>query len=87
MTMMTEELTKKEQIVKLAKEEPFLSIEDIAAVAETTERYARTVLSEAKISLLQIRKEAYEDLEALYDAAIEENFKLKEEVEELSKGA
>ncbi len=48
--------TKKEQILHLAQKDPFLKIEEIAASAETTPRYVRTILSEAKISLMHLRR-------------------------------
>lgn len=48
--------TKKEQILNLARRDPFLKIEEIAATVETTPRYVRTILSEAKVSLMQLRR-------------------------------
>ena len=48
--------TKKEQILNLARQDPFLKVEEIAARVETTPRYVRTILSEAKISLMQLRR-------------------------------
>lgn len=48
--------TKKEQILTLAQKDPFLRVEEIAAQAETTPRYVRTILSEARISLMQLRR-------------------------------
>lgn len=48
--------TKKEQILVLARRDPFLKIEEIAAKVDTTPRYVRTTLSEAKISLMQLRR-------------------------------
>lgn len=48
--------TKKEQILNLALKDPFLRVEEIAAQAETTPRYVRTILSEARISLMQLRR-------------------------------
>lgn len=49
-------LTKKERILTLAQRDPFLRVEEIAAKAETTPRYVRTILSEARISLMQLRR-------------------------------
>ena len=54
--MVVEELTKKEQIINLAQNDPFLKISDIAEYVKTTPRYVRTILSEANISLMQLRK-------------------------------
>ncbi|NLJ25172.1 MAG: hypothetical protein GX354_07080 [Firmicutes bacterium] len=48
--------TKKEQILRLARQDPFLKVEEIAAKVDTTPRYVRTILSEAKISLMQLRR-------------------------------
>ncbi|NMB24446.1 MAG: hypothetical protein GX986_02840 [Firmicutes bacterium] len=48
--------TKKEQILALARQDPFLKIEEIAATVETTPPYVRTTLSEAKVSLMELRR-------------------------------
>jgi len=48
--------TKKEHILSLAQRDPFLRVEEIAAKAETTPRYVRTILSEARVSLMQLRR-------------------------------
>lgn len=49
--------TKKEYIIRLAKKDPFLKIEEIAEIAQTTQRYVRTILSEANLSLMNLREE------------------------------
>lgn len=49
--------TKKDVILALARRDPFLKIEEIAQRAGTTPRYVRTILSEARISLMELRKE------------------------------
>jgi hypothetical protein len=49
--------TKKEVILEYAQSDPFLKIDDIAKYADTTPRYVRTILSEANISLMNLRKE------------------------------
>lgn len=49
--------TKKAVILALARRDPFLKIEEIANKAETTPRYVRTILSEARLSLMELRKE------------------------------
>ncbi|NLY52305.1 MAG: UTRA domain-containing protein [Firmicutes bacterium] len=48
--------TKKDQILNIARQDPFLKVEEIAAKVETTPRYVRTILSEAKVSLMQLRR-------------------------------
>lgn len=49
--------TKKDTILALARRDPFLKIEEIATKADTTPRYVRTILSEARLSLMELRKE------------------------------
>lgn len=49
--------TKKEYIMRIAQEDPFLKIEEIADLASTTRRYVRTILSEANLSLMILREE------------------------------
>lgn len=49
--------TKKDLILALARRDPFLKIEEIASEAGTTARYVRTILSEARLSLMELRKE------------------------------
>lgn len=51
------ELTKKERVIYLAQEDPFLKVEKIAQLAETTSHYVRTVLSEANLSLTKLRED------------------------------
>jgi hypothetical protein len=48
--------TIKAKVIQLVQKDPFLSIDEIAAQVETTPRYVRTILSEANLSLLQLRK-------------------------------
>ena len=50
------QLTKKERVIYLAKQDPFLKVEKIAQLAETTSHYVRTVLSEADLSLTKLRE-------------------------------
>ncbi|GEM_PF-571524 len=47
---------KKDFVVRLAQADPFMSVDEIAARARTTSRYVRTVLSEAGLSLQQLRR-------------------------------
>lgn len=49
--------TKKEKILENARRDPFLKIEDLAKIADTTPRYVRTILSEANMSLMELRRE------------------------------
>lgn len=49
--------TKKDLILALARRDPFLKIDEIAREASTTARYVRTILSEAKLSLMELRKQ------------------------------
>lgn len=49
--------TKKDYIIRLAQDDPFLKIEEIAVMANTTTRYVRTILSEANLSLMDLREE------------------------------
>lgn len=61
--MTTEELTKKEQIINYAQNDPFLKISDIAEYVHTTPRYVRTILSEANISLMKLREKYARSME------------------------
>ncbi|OCL27554.1 GntR family transcriptional regulator [Orenia metallireducens] len=61
--MKIEELTKKEQIINFARHDPFLKISDIAENVETTPRYVRTILSEANISLMELREKYARNME------------------------
>lgn len=49
--------TKKEIIIENAYRDPFLTINDLSELADTTSRYVRTILSEANLSLMKLRKE------------------------------
>lgn len=48
--------TKKQQVLQVAQQDPFLTVAEIAAVVSTTPKYVRTILSEAGISLAALRK-------------------------------
>ena len=61
--MAIDELTKKEQIINFAQSDPFLKISDIAKHVGTTPRYVRTILSEADISLMKLRKKYAKNME------------------------
>src|SRR5690554_4528519 len=55
--------TKKEIIIENASRDPFLKIEELAKTADTTSRYVRTILSEADLSLMKLRKEYVRKIE------------------------
>lgn len=48
---------KKDIIIENAYRDPFLKIEDLAQIADTTSKYVRTILSESRVSLMELRKE------------------------------
>ena len=52
--------TKKDEIIHLALNDPWLHVQEIANQVGTTERYVRTTLSEQGISLQEKRREEYE---------------------------
>lgn len=47
---------KKDQVIRFAQTDPFMSVDEIAAQVGTTPRYVRTILSEAGLSLLALRR-------------------------------
>lgn len=47
---------KKYEVIRLAQADPFMSVDEIAAQVHTTARYVRTILSEAGLSLLALRR-------------------------------
>lgn len=53
----------KEQVIALARKDPFLTVEELANHVGTTTPYVRTILSEADLSLNQMRKEYARQLE------------------------
>lgn len=61
----TEGLNKKEKVIYLAKNDPFLKVEELAEQVGTTSHYVRTVLSEAKLSLTKLRKRYARKMEQL----------------------
>lgn len=73
--MPVEELTKKEQIINFAQNDPFLKISDIAEYVQTTPRYVRTILSEANISLMKLREK--------YARSMEKRLQVQEEPTDL----
>lgn len=53
----------KEQIIFQAQRDPFLTVEELGLAAQTTPRYVRTVLSEAGLSLNELRRQYARALE------------------------
>lgn len=66
--------TKKEIILENACDDPFLKIEDLARLANTTSRYVRTILSEADLSLMDLRKKYARKIESRRFKASDKNF-------------
>ncbi|NMB02817.1 MAG: hypothetical protein GX971_15060 [Firmicutes bacterium] len=57
----------KARVIALAKRDPFLKVEELAAEAQTTASYVRTILSEAQLSLNEMRREYARRLERNVD--------------------
>jgi len=55
--------TIKARVIQAVHNDPFLSVEEIAAHVGTTPRYVRTILSEANLSLMQLRKQYAKHME------------------------
>lgn len=55
--------TVKDKVIALASRDPFLTVEQLAEQVETTAPYVRTILSEADLSLNQMRKDYARQLE------------------------
>ena len=55
--------TKKEIIIENARRDPFLKIDNIAERAATTPRYVKTILSQANVSLMKLRKKNARSME------------------------
>lgn len=56
------DLSKKERVLRLAQTDPFLSVDEIANMVGTTSRYVRTSLSEAGLTLTELRRRFAEDM-------------------------
>lgn len=67
------EETIKAQVLRVARQDPFLSIEEIANQVNTTARYVRTILSESQVSLMQLRKSYAKRLEQQLQPGKEQN--------------
>ncbi|HKM18063.1 MAG TPA: hypothetical protein VJ064_07570 [Limnochordia bacterium] len=61
--LMMVEQTIKAKVIQVVQNDPFLSIDEIAAKVRTTPRYVRTILSEANLSLMQLRKQYAKHME------------------------
>lgn len=68
--------TIKDRVLQTAQKDPFLTIEEIAQSVNTTPRYVRTILSEAKVSLMHLRK--------VYAKSMEKRLKPDQQVPETS---
>ncbi|MFW5980084.1 MAG: hypothetical protein ACOCQ2_01815 [Halanaerobiales bacterium] len=55
--------SKKQKIIDFVKNDPFLKIDELAKLADTTTKYVRTTLSEANISLMKMRKKYVRKIE------------------------
>ncbi len=60
--------TKKEKILEDARRDPFQKIDKLAKRANTTTRYVRTILSEANLSLMKLRREYARKMEKRYNS-------------------
>lgn len=56
------EESKKARVLRLAQTDPFLSVDEIARKVGTTSRYVRTSLSEAGVTLTELRRRFARDL-------------------------
>lgn len=63
--------TKKSLVIAEARRDPFLTVDEIARRVGTTPRYVRTTLSEARLSLAQLRKAYARRIDALADGGEE----------------
>lgn len=71
----------KAQVIALAQEDPFLTVEALAQKVGTTTRYVRTILSEADLSLNQMRKDYARLLERrLKEQNSQEEFTVQQEL-------
>lgn len=71
------EQTIREKVIQLAQQDPFLSIKQIAKEADTTRKYARSVLSSNGYSLNEMRRERFLYMEARVEELEKENQRLK----------
>jgi len=63
--------TKKEQILEDVRKDPFQKIDHVAKRANTTPRYVRTILSEANLSLMNLRREYARKMEKNQQSGID----------------
>ena len=75
------EQSKKGQVIALAKADPFLTVKDLAKEVGTTTRYVRTILSESRLSLHEMRRSYARRLQRNVDAIQpKEDFSIQEEL-------
>ena len=75
------EQSKKGQVIALAKANPFLTVKDLAREARTTTRYVRTILSEAQLSLHEMRRSYARRLQgSVHATRTKEDFPVQEEL-------
>src|SRR5690554_2072979 len=53
----------KERIISVTRGDPFLTVEQIAKKSKTTPQYVRTTLSEARLSLANLRRDYARQME------------------------
>lgn len=57
----------KQHIIKLVRENPFLTVEELATQTNTTKGYVRNLLSEENMTLRDARKDEYNRLKRRYN--------------------
>lgn len=70
----------KAQVIALAKSDPFLTVDELAHKAQTTPSYVRTILSEAQLSLNEMRREYAKRLERNIEAKQMEALEVQKEL-------
>ncbi len=71
----------KAQVIALAQVDPFLTVKDLAEQVGTTTRYVRTILSEAQLSLHEMRRDYAKRLERSGRSSLPlEDFKIQKEL-------
>lgn len=73
----------KEQIIALARQDPFLTVDELACQVGTTAPYVRTVLSEADLSLNRLRKDYARQLELRLGKATSREFVVQQQLQVL----
>lgn len=70
----------KSQVIALAQADPFLTVKDLAVQVGTTTRYVRTILSEAQLSLHEMRRDYARRLERNRSKPETQEFDIQEEL-------